>query len=72
MQYLFTTQKETIMDYKKLQQKIELQELTAICEEIRSFGNNKVDALEKHYETNLENIKLRYLLTHLRNFRETQ
>ena len=49
---------------------IQAQELKAICDEIRSFGSDKVDALEKHYETNLENVKLRYLLTHLRNFRE--
>ena len=46
------------------------QELKVICDEIRSFGKDKVDALEKHYQTNLENVKLRYLLTHLRNFRE--
>jgi hypothetical protein len=49
---------------------IATQELKTICDEIRNFGKDKVDALEKHYETNLENVKLRYLLTHLRNFRE--
>jgi hypothetical protein len=58
------------MDYQKLQQEIELQELTAICNEIRSYGSSTVQHFEQVYGTALEKIKLRTLLILLRNLRE--
>ena len=58
-------------ELKAIHDEIYAQELKAICDEIRSYGIKQVECIEKHYNTNLENIKLRYLLTHLRNFRES-
>ena len=58
------------MDYQKLQKEIELQELTAICDEIRSHGSSTVQHFETVFGTPLEKIKLRTLLILLRNIRE--
>ena len=59
------------MNYQKLHDEVFAEELTAICNEIRSYGTNIVCNLEKAYNSKLENIKLRWLLISLRNLRES-
>jgi hypothetical protein len=59
------------MNYQKLHDEVFAQELAAICNEIRSYGPSIVFNLEKAYNAQLENIKLRWLLISLRNLRES-
>ena len=58
------------MNYQEMQEQVENQELTAICNEIRSYGSSTVQHFEQVYGTALEKIKLRTLLILLRNLRE--
>jgi len=58
------------MDYQSELEQIQQEELAAICDEIRSHGENAVYWIERQYGMALEEIKLRTLLIALRNLRE--
>ena len=58
------------MDYQSELKEIQLEELTAICDEIRNHGENAVYWIERQYGATLEEIKLRTLLIAVRNLRE--
>ena len=58
------------MNYLQELQAIEDEELKAICDEIRSHGDDVVSAIERQYEQPLEKVKLRTLLIALRNLHE--
>ena len=58
------------MDYQSELEQIQQEELAAICDEIRSYGENAVYWIERQYGMALEEIKLRTLLIAVRNLRE--
>ena len=58
------------MNYLQELQVIENEELKAVCDEIRSYGDSAVYWLERQYGCDLEEIKLRTLLIAVRNLRE--
>ena len=58
------------MNYQEIANNVYEQELTAICNEIRSYGSNTVHHFEQVFNSPLEKIKLRTLLILLRNLRE--